>query len=135
MTSSLEVLLKTLIKDAICEALDELRTTISAAAEVPSVPAADPGVRTKRKAKEAEVTILPGGGTGMIATIIAADPASEYKKIQQAVVALVNQPGGKDKVVKILDQFCVPTALKLTAVQYPEALSLLEQAMNEEALA
>lgn len=134
--NSLELTLKLLIKDAICEALDEYTTRIRPANE-PAVPStAEPGTK-KRRAGRNEASENPTANLedDKQSQSAPADPAAEYKKIQAIVVALVNQDGGKEKVVKVLNHFGVPTALKLSPDQYPKALAMLEAVSQEEALA
>lgn len=97
--------------------------------------ATEPGMRRKR--------VKPEAVEGAAAEITPAkellsppeDPAALYKKIQAAVIKLVNLPGGKDKVVGVLNKFGVPTALNLKPEQYGEVLSLLEEAAIEAPLA
>lgn len=127
-----ETTLKLIIKEAIFEALDDYSTKI--APQTTGFTVSEPGTRKKRTAKAEPVEEIqtPELNTEMQSV---ADPAAEYKKIQQAVVTLVQQEGGKDKVMAVLDKFSVPTALKLTAEQYPEALSLLQQALDDAPLA
>lgn len=108
------------------------------------IPLVEPGTTKARKPREtkSKVDAVVADVTASLAVAEAQsdtaakdaapiDPAAEYKKIQNVVVALVNFKGGegdvgKSKVIKVLDQFGVPNAMKLTPEQYAEALSLLE---------
>lgn len=78
-------------------------------------------------------TASPMGPPGYI-EILTSDPAAEYKKIQQAVVDLMNR-NKREKVVGVLERFGIATMLKLTPDQYPEALALLGSALAEQPLA
>ena len=150
--NSLDIALKLLIKDAIFEALDEYTTKIpSGVALKEGAVTTEPGQPKKRAKRDAVAEQLPQeGGQALMpnqASFAVAndkpaataapvvDTGAEYKKIQAAVIKLVNMDGGKDKVVKVLDQFGVATALKLDPSQYAEALKFLEDAAAEEPLA
>ncbi len=109
-------------------------------------PSTEPGVRKRRtkaeieagQAKEPQVnspeylTAQDKITEAILATSEAPVPAKQvdYKEVQIAVLALC-KADRKDKVVEVLNQFGIPTALELKPEQYAEALDLFVAALND----
>jgi len=140
--SVLEEIIRKIVKEAVIEAVEDMRTVSPAEAEVVGEDVVEPGTKRKRRTK-AEIAAdtaagLQSGAPVQIplsnATTTAAQTQTakvEYRQVQEAVLKLV-ELDRKTDVMTILSQFGVATAKALKPEQWAECFNLLQAKISEE---